>query len=195
MCYNAELANLVAYTDPDVLVLTETKIDYTVHPSEFLPDGYNCAAHKDRSRCGRGIMLAFKSCYSDDAIALKDIDAETAWAPVLVNKCQKLVIDVFYRQPDHCTFQVENIEKALYEINEKYKNNPNTTCMLSGDFYSENARVCAKWQWNALDLCHWIALQDTIDKYVPERLLKIDKNNLWITPNIRRLCKTKPDAL
>ena len=23
---------------------------------------------------------------------------------------------------------------------------------------SENARVCAKWQWNALDWCYWIAL-------------------------------------
>ena len=35
-------------------------------------------------------------------------------------------------------------------------------------------------------------IQDTINKYVPKRLLKIGKNNLpWITPNIRRLCRKK----
>ena len=35
-------------------------------------------------------------------------------------------------------------------------------------------------------------IQDTIDQYVPERLLKIGENNLpWITPNIRRLCRKK----
>ena len=37
----AELANLASYTDPDVLVLTETKLDHTVHPSEFLLEGYS----------------------------------------------------------------------------------------------------------------------------------------------------------
>ena len=85
-------------------------------------------------RSGGGVMLAFKSCYSVEAIELENIDAETAWASVLVNKCKKLIIGVFYRQPDHRTCQVENLEKALYQINEKHKNNPNTTFMLSGDF-------------------------------------------------------------
>ena len=86
----AELANLAAYTDPDVLVLTETKIDHTVHPSEFLPDGYNCAACKDRNRSGGGVMLAFKSCYSVEAIELENIDAETAWASVLSKQVSKI---------------------------------------------------------------------------------------------------------
>ena len=126
-----ELANLVAHTDPDVLVLAETKIDHIVHPSEFLPDG---ATHKDRSRSGGGVMLAFKSCYSVETIALEDVDAEAAWPSILVNKCQKLVVGVFYRQPDRRTCQVENLEKTLYQISEKYKNSPNTTYMLSGGF-------------------------------------------------------------
>ena len=57
-------------------------------------------------------MLAFQSFYSVEALALENIDAETAWASVLVNKFKKLVIGVFYRQPDHRTCQVENHEKA-----------------------------------------------------------------------------------
>ena len=79
-------------------------------------------------------MPAFKSCYSVEVIALNGIDAETTWASVLVNKCQKLVMGVFYRQPDHRTHQVEQLEKALFQITTKFKNNPNTTFMLSGDF-------------------------------------------------------------
>ena len=130
----AELANLVSYTDPDVLILTETKLDHTVHPSEFLPEGYSCAARKDRNRSGGGVMLAFKSYHSVEEIALDDIDAETTWASVLVNKCQKLVIGVFYRLPDHRTHQVEQLEKTLFQITTKFMNNPNTTFMLSGDF-------------------------------------------------------------
>ena len=130
----AELANLVPYTDPDVLVHTETKLDHTVHPSEFLAECYSCAARKDINRSGGGFMPAFKPHYSAEEIALDDNDAETTWASVLVNKCQKLVIGVFYSQPDHRTHQVEQLEKALFQITTKFKNNPNTTFMLSGDF-------------------------------------------------------------
>ena len=79
-------------------------------------------------------MFAFKSYYSVEEIALDGIDAETTWASVLVNECQKLVIGVFYRQPDHHTHQVEQLEKALFQITTKLKNNPNATFMLSGDF-------------------------------------------------------------
>ena len=32
------------------------------------------------------------------------------------------------------------------------------TWYIMWKLFSENARVCAKWQWNALDWCYWIAL-------------------------------------
>ena len=39
-------------------------------------------------------------------------------------------------------------------------------------------------------------IQDTINKYVPKRHLKIGKNNLpWIMPNIRRLCRKNNGSL
>ena len=35
----AELENLINYTDPDLIIMTETKIDEQVKASEFLPKG------------------------------------------------------------------------------------------------------------------------------------------------------------
>ena len=61
-------------------------------------------------------MLAFKSYHSVEKIALDGIDAETTWTSVLVNKCQKLVIGVFYRQPDHRTHWRKLLSKLLLNL-------------------------------------------------------------------------------
>ena len=47
----AELEGVIDYTDPDVLIITETKIDDTVHTSEFLPSNFK-AFIKDRTLRG-----------------------------------------------------------------------------------------------------------------------------------------------
>ena len=78
----AALENLVSYTNPDVIILTETKIDGKISPSEFLPDGYQGEVRKDRNRAGGGVMLAFKKCYNVESIELSDVDEETVWASV-----------------------------------------------------------------------------------------------------------------
>ena len=36
----AKLENLINYADPDLIIMTETKIDEQVKASEFLPKGY-----------------------------------------------------------------------------------------------------------------------------------------------------------
>lgn len=35
----ADLTSLLSYTDPDILILTETNIDSTIEAAEFLPEG------------------------------------------------------------------------------------------------------------------------------------------------------------
>ena len=54
----AELENLINYTDPDLIIMTETKIDEQVKASEFLPKGYTGDIRKDR--CAGGVMIATK---------------------------------------------------------------------------------------------------------------------------------------
>ena len=136
----AELANLINYTDPDVLISTETKLDDSIKNSEFLPAGYQGTARRDRTRSGGGgggggggVMLAFKSCYEVEEIEIKDINAETAWASVN-NGINKMVFGVFYRPPSSDISYFEQLETAIQQVVSKFKNNPNITYILGGDF-------------------------------------------------------------
>ena len=42
------IINNINYFNPDIILLTEAKIDLSVSPSEFLPSGYRGDIHKDR---------------------------------------------------------------------------------------------------------------------------------------------------
>ena len=130
----AELANLVSYTDPDVLVLMKAKLDHTVHLSEFLLEGYSCAAHKDRNISGGGVMLVFKSYYCVEEIALDGIDAETTWASVLVNKCQKLVSGVSTTNQTTVLIKWNNWRKLLSKLLLNLRTTLTPPFMLAGDF-------------------------------------------------------------
>ncbi len=134
MSKKAELSNLTNYTNPDILLLTETKIDNTISTSEFLPDGYTGEFRKDRTMGGGGVLIAIKSIYNAESIDLIDINAETVWAEISLKDHKKLVVGSFYRQPDHRTIQLDELEKALTQISDKYKNNPDCTIFLGGDF-------------------------------------------------------------
>ena len=81
-CNSIAGKHLVEYTDPDVLIMTETKLDSSISTAEFLPPGYQGQIRKDRTRSGGGVMLAFKSCSSVEEIERENIDAETAWAVI-----------------------------------------------------------------------------------------------------------------
>ena len=78
-------------------------------------------------------MLAFKSCYSVEEIELQNIDAETARASVNTG-VNEMVFGVFYRPPGHNPSPVEQLENAITQVMTKFKNNPNITYILGGDF-------------------------------------------------------------
>ena len=58
----------------------------------------------------------------------------------------------------NCEFEKYVIASYFFVLNSLDKNNLNPVCTQHVCDKSENARVCAKWQWNALDWCYWIAL-------------------------------------
>ena len=57
----AELAHLLNYTDADVVLLCEAKLDQSVNTAEFLPKHYCSVARKDRNTSGGGVMIALKT--------------------------------------------------------------------------------------------------------------------------------------
>ncbi len=130
----AELAHLIDYTDPDMLMLTETKIDPSVSAAEFLPPNYNGSIRKDRSLNGGGVLIATKSCYDVVNVELEEVTAETVWAQVSLQNHKKMFVGSFYRQPDHRVDQLESLDKALSQVSSKIKDNTDCTVLLGGDF-------------------------------------------------------------
>ena len=55
----ADLENMWEYMDPNVLILTETELDPSISPAEFLPAHYKGDVHKDVKSGTGGVMLAY----------------------------------------------------------------------------------------------------------------------------------------
>ena len=62
------------------------------------------------------------------------------------------------RNGTNCQFEKYVTTSNYFVLNSLDKGHLNSVCTHYVCDKSENARVCAKWQWNALDWCYWIAL-------------------------------------
>ena len=131
----AELENLINYTDPDLIIMTETKIDEQVKASEFLLKGYTGEIRKDRCKGGGGVLIATKQEYDIQRIELEaNISAETVWATISLKDQRKLVVGSYYRPTDSGSDSIDDLESVLSFITEKFRNNPQCTIILGGDF-------------------------------------------------------------
>ena len=75
-----------------------------------------------------------RSSLQVENIAIKDVSCETTWASVTLADNNKLVVGVFYRQPNSSTEQVEQLELAIEQVTHKFRNNNNITYILGGHF-------------------------------------------------------------
>ena len=62
------------------------------------------------------------------------------------------------RNGTNCEFEKYVGTSNIFVLNSLAKSHLDSVCTKYECDKSENARVCAKWQWNALDWCYWIAL-------------------------------------
>ena len=122
----AQLANLISYTDPDILLFTETKLNNKVSTSEF---------RKDRTSAGGGVLIAIKDNLVAEEVDMVEVSAEVIWVKIILQNCNPLYVGSFYRQPSqHSTKQLDELEKSLNYISNLTKNDPNSTLFLGGDF-------------------------------------------------------------
>ena len=56
------------------------------------------------------------------------------WASVSTVNNKNVVIGAFYHQPDNHAHQVEHLELSIAQVQDKFRNNKNTTYILGGDF-------------------------------------------------------------
>jgi exonuclease III len=131
----AEIEHLINYTDPDAIIMSETKIDKTVSTSEFLNPslGYT-TFRKDRKMGGGGVLIAIKNIYVSTQVEMSDINAEVVWTEILLSKSRKLFVASFYRPPDHNVTPLDSLHDSLKSIAAKIRNNPNSVVIIGGDF-------------------------------------------------------------
>lgn len=156
----AEISHLIQCTDPDALILTETKLNDTIRSSEFLPPTYT-AYRKDRALGGGGVLVAIKSCYPTESIEIND-ECEIVWASCNMRANRKLIIGSFYRPPDKGPETFEQMKESIEKVKQKIKNNPKAIIMLGGDF---NARD--------IDWAKGVVFQDSEKKKLHEKLLEV----------------------
>ena len=137
----AEIAELLEYTDADVALFCETKLDASVNFSEFLPKNYSGHLRKDRTYWGGGVLIALKTHYVVDEVELVNIDCEVVWAKIALTGSPPLYIASFYR-PEHKPGEsniasLEALEKSLDLIAALTKNNTKSTILIGGDFNAD----------------------------------------------------------
>jgi hypothetical protein len=98
----AEIANICDYTTPDIIIMSETKLDKSAYTAEFLPTNY-VAIRKDRTRHGGGVLIATRKDLVVDEITLKDVkDCELVFPCVELLGGSPLSVGAYYR------FQLDN---------------------------------------------------------------------------------------
>ena len=59
------------YCDPDLMLVTETKLDSSIFSSELLPKGYMDELRRDHNLNSGGVMIVTKDCYTITDLVLQ----------------------------------------------------------------------------------------------------------------------------
>ena len=121
----AELAAIDEYCDPDLMLISETKLSPDILNGEFVLEGYMGRFRKDRKRGAGGVMIISKDCYKIvDADITVQNENESVWAIITLKDLSKLVVGSYYRPPDRGIQPLLDLEIELAQISEKFRNNP-----------------------------------------------------------------------
>ena len=127
----AELAHLLHYTDPDVVLMCETKLCDGISDSEFLPNNYQKVNRKDRSIHGGGVMIAAKKDLLAEEVNIPEAKGEVIFSKITLANSHPLYIGCFYIN-DGSQENYEALENAIDHISNMTRNNPNAGIMIGG---------------------------------------------------------------
>ena len=128
---------MAEYCDPDLMLITVTKLDSNIFSSDLLPKGYVGKFRRDRNLNGGGVMIMTKDCYTITGLVLPSAsqnETELVLTTITLKYHTKLVVGSFYRPPNKRVSPILELENQLSEITDTFRNNPKTTLILDGDF-------------------------------------------------------------
>ena len=135
---------------------------------------------------------ATKQEYDIQRIELEaNISAETAWATISLKDQRKLVVGSYYRPPDSGSDSIDDLESVLSFITEQFRNNPQCTIILGGDFNAGDI------DWESHTVC-----EHSLNRQINEKILSVISSSglAQIQKDFTRnnkildlLCTNKPD--
>ena len=159
----AEIVNILDYTKPDVIVMSETKLDKSCYTSEFLPKNYT-AFRRDRTINGGGVLIATKKGLVADEVYFKELGKDCELMCVRVSTCSKmpsLYVCAYYRpQTDNTpNTSLDSLKSALDQI-EQLAGQSKSTLVVTGDFN------CPNIDWDSMSLIQGNTIPKVCDKLI-----------------------------
>ena len=159
----AEIANILDYTKPDVVVMSETKLDKSCYTSEFLPKNYT-AFRRDRTINGGDVLIATKKGLVADEVYFKELSKDCELMCVRVSTCSKmpsLYVCAYYRpQTDNTpNTSLDSLKSALDQI-EQLAGRSKSTLVVTGDFN------CPNIDWDSMSLIQGNTIPKVCDKLI-----------------------------
>ena len=114
---------IAEYSDPDLMLITETKLDSSIFSSELLPRRNVGEFRRDQNLNGRWFMIETKNCYIiTDLVLPTATKNETAlvWATINLKDHSKLVVGYFYQPPNKGVSPILELENQLSEITDTF---------------------------------------------------------------------------
>ena len=145
----AEIASICDYVKPDIIAMSETKLDKSVKAAEFLPVNFqDNVIHKDRNLLGGGVLLEHKEGLVHNPVSCKGIknDCELVFSRVsIANGQPPLYIGADYRSQIYNTANtsLDGLSSDLSQVTD-IVGNSKATVILTGDFNSPD--IC----WDSL---------------------------------------------
>ena len=129
-----QLHTFIESTDPDIVLGNESWLKPDISNSEVFPPGYNIF-RKDRGlgfkKTGGGVFIMVRQEFTCSEIQLDiDTDLELIFVEIRMKDQQNVKVGSFYRPPWSDDTYMENLARALDQVNQKGRGN----MWLAGDF-------------------------------------------------------------
>ena len=128
-----QLAVLCEHTEPDVLIITETKLIGDINNEQFLPKNYT-AERNDRNIHGGGVMIAYRKELVVDKVKLDNPVPEFVAVRIGMQNSSTTYVAAYYRPPSDTIEKLDGLESALDQLQAKAQDNPKATLLIGGDF-------------------------------------------------------------
>ena len=147
----SQLQATINATNPDIILLVETKLDSSIPTYSFLPFNYD-AIRNDRNLHGGGVLIAVRNDIIADPQDKLNITCEIIWTKVHFVHKKSIYIASYYRPPNDYTASLAALHEFLSILYRTCKTPPSV--ILAGDFNlpdinwenrcSTNAQTAAK---------------------------------------------------